>query len=121
MAADVGQRLDAVCGQQAEEVAERAVRVADREDVKRGGIGCWPRGGFWYHAAMRTQLLVLVCAAAALAAPARATTSAPPKTAGSATPKWNPAVPFIEDDFGRALALAKERKLPVFIEGWAPW
>jgi hypothetical protein len=21
----------------------------------------------------------------------------------------------------RALALAKERKLPVFIEGWAPW
>jgi hypothetical protein len=70
---------------------------------------------------MRTQLLVLLCAAAALAAPARATTSAPPKTAGSATPKWNPTVPFIEDDFGRALALAKERKLPVFIEGWAPW
>jgi hypothetical protein len=34
---------------------------------------------------------------------------------------WQPALPFIEDDFGRALALAKERKLPVFIEGWAPW
>jgi hypothetical protein len=48
-------------------------------------------------------------------APAKA---APPK---SATAKWNPVVPFIEDDFGRALALAKERKLPVFIEGWAPW
>jgi hypothetical protein len=34
---------------------------------------------------------------------------------------WHPVVPFIEDDFGRALALAKSRKLPVFIEGWAPW
>jgi hypothetical protein len=41
--------------------------------------------------------------------------------AKSATAPWNPVVPFIEDDFGRALALAKERKLPVFIEGWAPW
>jgi hypothetical protein len=39
----------------------------------------------------------------------------------SVTGPWKPAVPFIEDDFGRALALAKERKLPVFIEGWAPW
>ena len=34
---------------------------------------------------------------------------------------WKPVVPFVEDDFGRALALAKARKLPVFIEGWAPW
>ena len=25
------------------------------------------------------------------------------------------------DQYLRALALAKERKLPVFIEGWAPW
>jgi hypothetical protein len=54
---------------------------------------------------------------------AAATTSAPAKgtTAKGAAAKWNPVVPFIEDDFGRALALAKERKLPVFIEGWAPW
>ena len=49
---------------------------------------------------------------------ATTTTAAPAK---SATAKWHPVVPFIEDDFGRALALAKERKLPVFIEGWAPW
>ena len=65
---------------------------------------------------MRAHLRVLVCLAA-LAAPATAaTTTAPAKAAA-----WKPAVPFIEDDFGRALALAKERKLPVFIEGWAPW
>ncbi|HXS82067.1 MAG TPA: hypothetical protein VN896_05050 [Methylomirabilota bacterium] len=72
---------------------------------------------------MRAHLRVLVCLAA-LAAPATAaTTTAPAKatTAKGATAKWNPVVPFIEDDFGRALALAKERKLPVFIEGWAPW
>jgi len=72
---------------------------------------------------MRADLRVLDCLAA-LAAPATAaTTTAPAKatTAKGATAKWNPVVPFIEDDFGRALALAKERKLPVFIEGWAPW
>ena len=72
---------------------------------------------------MRAHLLVLVCLAALAAPVAAATTSAPAKgtTAKGAAAKWNPVVPFIEDDFGRALALANERKLPVFIEGWAPW
>jgi len=55
------------------------------------------------------------------AVPARAATAAKAAPAKAAPAKWTPAVPFIEDDFGRALALAKERKLPVFIEGWAPW
>lgn len=59
-------------------------------------------------------VLLLALPLAAHAAPA-----AKPKPAKAAV--WKPAVPFIEDDFGRALALAKERKLPVFIEGWAPW
>jgi len=66
----------------------------------------------------------LVLAALLLAPASRAaSTSAPAKSAPakSATAAWHPVVPFIEDDFGRALALAKERKLPVFIEGWAPW
>jgi hypothetical protein len=78
---------------------------------------------------MRAHLLVGVClavlapAAGAAGAAGAATTTTTAKTAPakSATAKWNPVVPFIEDDFGRALALAKERKLPVFIEGWAPW
>ena len=30
-------------------------------------------------------------------------------------------LPFIEDDYGRALAEARARKLPLFIEAWAPW
>ena len=30
-------------------------------------------------------------------------------------------VPFIQDDYARALAEAKAKKLPLFIEAWAPW
>jgi hypothetical protein len=66
---------------------------------------------------LMTTLLAAVIVTSATHA-ATTTTAAPAK---GATAKWNPVVPFIEDDFGRALALAKERKLPVFIEGWAPW
>jgi len=62
---------------------------------------------------------VLLLAPASRAASTTATAKSAP--AKSATSAWHPVVPFIEDDFGRALALAKERKLPVFIEGWAPW
>ena len=29
--------------------------------------------------------------------------------------------PAIEDDWPRALALAKAKDLPVFVDGWAPW
>ena len=30
-------------------------------------------------------------------------------------------VPFIQDDYARALNEAKAKKLPLFIEAWAPW
>lgn len=30
-------------------------------------------------------------------------------------------LPFIEDDYPRALEVARQRKLPIFIEAWAPW
>ena len=30
-------------------------------------------------------------------------------------------VPFIEDDFAKAVAQAKTKKLPIFVEAWAPW
>jgi hypothetical protein len=32
-----------------------------------------------------------------------------------------PTLPWIEDDYGRALAEAKSKKLPIFVEAWAPW
>ncbi|MCU1279612.1 MAG: thiol reductase thioredoxin [bacterium] len=31
------------------------------------------------------------------------------------------ALPFIEDDYGRAVAQAKKLKLPLFVDAWAPW
>jgi hypothetical protein len=32
-----------------------------------------------------------------------------------------PAVPFLADDYPRALAEARSKKLPIFVEAWAPW
>lgn len=31
------------------------------------------------------------------------------------------ALPFVENDFAGASAQAKEAKLPLFVEVWAPW
>lgn len=31
------------------------------------------------------------------------------------------AVPFIEDDYAKAIARARTKHLPVFVETWAPW
>lgn len=39
-------------------------------------------------------------------------------TAGSAATS---ALPFIEDDYTKALAEARSRQVPLFIEAWAPW
>ena len=36
-------------------------------------------------------------------------------------PAHKPALPFIDDDYGKALAEARARNLPLFIEMWAPW
>jgi hypothetical protein len=30
-------------------------------------------------------------------------------------------LPFIEDDFSKAVAQAKSKKVPIFVETWAPW
>ncbi len=30
-------------------------------------------------------------------------------------------LPFIEDDYPAALAQARQRQVPIFIEAWAPW
>jgi hypothetical protein len=31
------------------------------------------------------------------------------------------ALPFIADDYAKALAEARAQRLPLFIEAWAPW
>ena len=53
---------------------------------------------------MRKSLLWVLLAAAS----ASATTHATP-------------LPFIQDDFVKARTQAIERKLPIFVECWAPW
>ena len=30
-------------------------------------------------------------------------------------------LPFIEDDYTKAVARAKAKNLPIFVEAWAPW
>ena len=31
------------------------------------------------------------------------------------------ALPFIENDYTKALARAKAKNLPIFVDAWAPW
>jgi hypothetical protein len=40
--------------------------------------------------------------------------------AGAAAPAHG-VLPFIEDDYPKALEQARQRRLPLFIEAWAPW
>jgi hypothetical protein len=43
--------------------------------------------------------------------------------AASALPADAPrlALPFLEDDYPKAMEQARSKKLPVFVEAWAPW
>ncbi len=58
-------------------------------------------------------LLLGSCACAATPVPA-------PAASAPAAPGEKP-IHFIEDDYGRALAVARARQLPLFIDAWAPW
>lgn len=42
-----------------------------------------------------------------------------PVVASAAEPKE--VLPFIEDDYARAVEQAKKQKLPIFVDAWAPW
>jgi len=35
--------------------------------------------------------------------------------------KTSKELPFINDDFQKALTQAKQRNLPLFVDVWAPW
>lgn len=62
---------------------------------------------------MSSTLFRAALAAALMAAPA-AVASAP-----AAVPRE--VLPFIADDYPKALAAAKAAKRPIFFEAWAPW
>ena len=60
-------------------------------------------------------LVAAVLVTAPLASPVAHAATAPAKAARKSV------LPFIADDLPRALAEAKSRDLPLFIESWAPW
>ncbi len=64
---------------------------------------------------MVTTRFTAALAAVLLAAPAAF--AAPP--ASSAAPRE--VLPFIADDYPKALAAARAAKKPIFFEAWAPW
>jgi hypothetical protein len=40
---------------------------------------------------------------------------------GVATAPSKESVPFIRDDFAKAIAQAQAKNQPIFVEAWAPW
>ncbi len=66
----------------------------------------------------------------AVAGPAASGTSGAPGVPGAAARSTRQAtkkiarpktVPFIDDDYARALADARAKDVPLFVESWAPW
>lgn len=57
-----------------------------------------------------------VAALAGSALPAHAA-----KSAAKPAAYLEPVVPFLENDYTKALAEARARKVPLFVEAWAPW
>ncbi len=62
----------------------------------------------------RVRNIAAAAALAGLGALAASCSAPPAATRG-------PALPFIEDDYPRAVAEARAKKLPLFVESWAPW
>ncbi len=62
---------------------------------------------------MSTKLLQAALAAALL--------SAPGALAKASAPAPREVLPFIADDYPKALAAARASKKPIFLEAWAPW
>jgi hypothetical protein len=42
-------------------------------------------------------------------------------TAATPAAPTRSSLPWIEDDYGRALSEARTKKLPIFVDAWAPW
>lgn len=69
---------------------------------------------------MRTSWLATAgLLAALLAIPAGPHAAPAARTVAARGP--HAVLPWIEDEYPRAVAEAKARKLPLFVESWAPW
>ena len=62
-------------------------------------------------------LCALALLAACLGTPVHARAASP----GTSTEPPAGPLPFIQDDYAKALALARTQEAPLFIEFWAPW
>ncbi len=76
----------------------------------------------------RSFALVTLAAVAVLAAAApavRPATAAPAAKAAAANAAHAAhaaeVVPFMDDSYTRAVAEARARNVPIFVEAWAPW
>lgn len=71
------------------------------------------------------RLLLMLAVLALLAAGlyAQNPRASKPSTAepGAAAHAAKPALPFISNDYAQAVADAQERKVPIFVDIWAPW
>jgi len=38
-----------------------------------------------------------------------------------AAPASRAVLPWVEDDYSKALAQARAKNVPIFVEAWAPW
>jgi hypothetical protein len=78
--------------------------------VKEHGTSSWngTRIGSMKNSGAKSVLLVLAAGWALLGA-------------GWAEPGPKSVLPFISDDYSSALAQARAKKLPIFVEAWAPW
>lgn len=72
------------------------------------------------HRAHFASLLIAAVWVLLTTGPAKA---APAGKGGTKPAATQPAMvmPWIEDDYARAITEAKARKLPIFVESWAPW
>lgn len=68
---------------------------------------------------MRTHLTSLL--AVGLLACTAARTNAPEAGAAATSESHASVLPFIENDYAGALAQAKAKGLPLFVDTWAPW
>ncbi|HVP15047.1 MAG TPA: hypothetical protein VMS88_05860 [Terriglobales bacterium] len=65
-----------------------------------------------------TTLLLSLSLASLLAAAPASAARAPARPQASAS---RMVLPFVQDDYTRAVAEARARRVPLFIEAWAPW
>jgi len=70
---------------------------------------------------LSSAAILFASSAGAPAAPALPAASSTKPSAGAHTAASQGALPWIEDDYARAIAEGKRRGVPVFVEAWAPW